>query len=181
MTNVHAQRLLALCLSCFVMVFLGSTVVIMMEPSAPFNQEFSSISCSFFSCIQLTIHSRALRLLCVASFKADNEKKNLNLPSVMCFRGHLSTWRTHVWRRQIMNRIVHVGLSYILRKVFDHACTRSSSIGFSFFSFLWVHWNRNDTKSMTRNGTKSVTSVNHSNKYSYYCLIADGGRLHVSC
>ena len=96
MSNFHAERTLALPLSCFVMVFCsrvnGPHAGTKYSPTQS-GISSSSISCSFFL---LPIHQpftvEHYGCLCVASFKADD--KSLNLPNFMCFR--VSIWRTHV-------------------------------------------------------------------------------------
>ena len=170
---------------CF---FLGLTVSSGTHaPSTLLNREISSIStCSLsFFFYQLTIHSRALQLPVGHELQAADKKiRQLN---VMCFHGRLSTWRTNVWRRHIheqdRTRWVPVHPPWIYAfGVVDHACTRSSSIRFYFSAvFLWVSWNRKWHKSVIRNDTKSVTSVQNSNTYVFcFSLIADRVRLFVN-
>ena len=149
--------------------FLGSTL-----NSGPHARtkhsttEFSSTSsCSFFfSFCQLPIHSRALRLsVCCELQAADEKKSDSPTPCVFAFVTYSqSVWRAHVWEgmRKSTKRIVHVRFPYTLRTLseFFHQtctgyCTRSSSIGFSFSAFLWVHWNRNGTRAWSETTSKA--------------------------
>ena len=117
--------------------------------------------------------------------------KKIWLPNVtMCFRRRHSirAWRTHVWRKST-NRIVHVVFPYTFRRpalrfrsfsIKPVESARSSSIGFSFSAFfLWVRWNRNDTRAWSETTPKAW--LRNPNTYAYfYCLIADGVRLLVN-
>ena len=94
-------------------------------------------------------------------------------------------WRTHVWRRQIheQNRtrrfpvhLPHTGPT--LSELFHQACgVCEVFVDRLFFSafFLWVRWNRNDTRAWSETTPKAW--LRNPNTYAYfYCLIADGVR-----
>ena len=74
----------------------------------------------FFSCCQLTIHSRALRLSVCCELQAADEK-NLTPQRQVFSRSsqHVSALRTHVWEgmRKSTKRIVHVRFPYTLRSL----------------------------------------------------------------
>ena len=182
MTHVYAQGLLALdlALSCFGMVFLGRPYIVpTLAQTTPLNREILSISCSFFSYTNLTFTVGRYGCLCVASFKADDE--NRNLPNLMPFRSRLFIWRTHVWRRQTTNRMLHFGfpvhpLWIYAFGVFEHAIRgfRRSAFLFQLFVSLFKQkWHQERALKWHKN----VTSVDHSDTY---CLIADWVWLHVS-
>ena len=120
--------------------FLGSTVVPTLGPSAPFNREFSSISLLFSLIItNLPFTVERYGYLCVACFKADDEKQSDSATSCV-----LAVVYPHCERMlegsKSMNRIVHVdGLLYTVDLRFRsiRSCLYEVFVdGFSFLAFL---------------------------------------------
>ena len=139
-------------------------------PSTLLNREISSISSIdllFFFFYQLTIHSRVSRLSVSHELQAADEK--IWLPNIVRFLGGLSTWRTHNFEERPRTGLYTSGsrtLSVDIRfRSFRSCLYEVFAHQLFFFSFFVSPLKQKWHKSVIRNDTKSVTSVQNSNTY----------------
>ena len=195
----HAQSLLVIRLSCFVIVFLSRVNAqqwsrATQESSIPVRESgvffLLFFSFFFFSC-HWPFTVERYGCLCVASFKL--LMKKIWLPNVMCFRRRHSVRMANACLKKAnprtesytsFSRTPSVDRPYAFgafpSSLWIVESARSSSIGFSFSAFfLWVRWNRNDTRAWSETTPKAW--LRNPNTYAhFYCLIADGVRLLVN-
>ena len=172
----HAQSLLALRPSCFVIVVLSGVNAQQgptQETSTPLNREFSSISscCFFFFFADLPFTVERYGCLSVPSFKVLMKKKTSN---TIHFRGRHSNHVANACLKKATPRADSNSYSSgsrtcrrsTLSEFFHQDCrVYEVFIDRLFFSafFLWVRWNRNDTRAWSE--TKPKPWLRNSNTY----------------
>ena len=136
-----------------------------------------------------TDHSQSsVTVVCVLRASSGWWKK-IWLPNVMCFRRRHRIRMANACLKKANprtesytsgSRTPSVDLRFRSFSIKPVESARSSSIGFSFSAFfLWVRWNRNDTRAWSE--TTPKVWLRNPNTYAYfYCLIADGVRLLVN-